>query len=60
MIFLTRHITPSIFNRSISIRSQLSEEINIEAENKINETKIINDFNKNKIKEDKNIEKKNV
>ena len=58
MIFLTGHITPSIFNRSISIRSQLSEEINIEAENKINEKKIINDFNKNKIKEDKNIEKK--
>ena len=60
MFFFTGHITPSIFNSSISIRSQLTEKINIEAENKLNEIKIINEFNKNKIKEDKNIEKKNV
>ncbi len=58
VFFLSGYIRPSIFNRRMFIRNNLSEERNIEIENKLNEVNIINDFNKNKIKEEKNIEKK--
>ena len=52
------HIRPYLLYRSIFIRNNLTEEENNEIENKIKEVKIINDFNQNKIKENKNIVKK--
>ena len=61
---LSGYMRTSIFNNfnrtnfNLNSPISLSEEEKSEIENKINETKIINDFNKNKIKEDKNIEKK--
>ena len=58
LYFLSGHIRPSLFNRRIYNRYVLSEEENNEIERKIKEVKIINEFNKNKIKEDKNIVKK--
>ena len=59
MYFYSGHLRPSIFNTRIyNNRYNLSEEENSEIENKINEIKIISDFNRNKIKEGKNIEKK--
>ena len=61
---LSGYIRPSIFNnfyrnnfnRNSSVA--FSEEINHEMENQINEIKILEDFKKNKIKKDKNEEKK--
>ena len=55
-------ITPSIFNRtnanaSVS-RYNLPEEVNANINNRINELELINDFNKNKIELDKDIENK--
>ena len=58
LYFFSGHIRPSIFNRTIYSRNTLTQEENKEIEDKINEMKIINDFNKNKIKEGKKIEKK--
>ena len=48
--------TPSIFNRQNMSRHPLPEEVTIE--NRIKEMELINDFNKNKIDVDKNIETK--
>ena len=59
LYFVYGHLRPSIFNRRIFNRNVFSEEEkNNEIERKIKEVKIINDFNKYKIKKDKNIDKK--
>ena len=52
------HIPPLALNRTDMSRHQLPEEVNVEIDNKIKELEIINDFNKNKITVDKNIETK--
>ena len=58
MNFYSGHAIPTIFNRTIYSRYNLSQEENSKIENKIYEMKIISDFNRRKIKEGKNIEKK--
>ena len=58
LYILSGHIRPSIFSRRIFNRNPLHEEENNEIERKIKQVKIISEFNRFKIKEDKNIFKK--